>query len=176
MAEKKKRYKRKYLALICSACAKITKVRDDYYNKHSRFCPSCALKGNTNAKQHGDYKERLYKIWVGLKHRRYSYIPEICEEWANYEEFKKWALESGYREDLTIDRRDNRGGYNPKNCQWITLEENAGKDKIIFSDNEKNEVYKLRKSLGVTQVTMATIMGVSRNTIYRAEKYAKGAK
>lgn len=165
---------RLYFLINCKKCDKEMKIREDYVLKHSGVCHSCQKKGNKQALKHGDYKERLYKIWLGLSHRRYKkYNPKICNEWLDYENFRSWALNNGYSENLTIDRINNYGDYEPSNCQWITLEENAGKDKRIFSVKEKMKIYKLRKELGLTQVEMAKRLNVSRNTIQRAEKYAK---
>lgn len=165
---------RTYFIVPCSKCSSQMRVRSDYIDKHSGVCLSCQGIGNKWALKHGDYKERLFKIWVGLKHRRYTYVPEICNEWGEYEVFKKWAINNGYSQNLTIDRKDNTKGYSPSNCQWITIQENAGKDKTIFTDQEKIDVYKRRKELGLTQMQMATLLNVSRNTIQRADKYAKG--
>lgn len=165
---------KKYSQIVCSKCGKAMNVRNDYVKKHSGICMSCQKKKNNCAKKHGDYKTRLYHIWIGLKHRRYNtYIPSLCEEWENYENFKKWALNNGYQENLTLDRIDNKKDYTPNNCQWITLQENAGKDKKIFTKEEKTEIYESRKKLNLTQIQMANILNVSRNTIQRLEKEIK---
>lgn len=51
---------------------------------------------------------------------------KVCDEWLeNPLEFEKWALDNGYKDDLTIDRIDSCGNYCPENCRWITLEENS---------------------------------------------------
>jgi DNA-binding XRE family transcriptional regulator len=135
---------------------------------------SCQKKGTHYAKKHGDYKTRLYRIWLGLKHRRYKvYNPVVCEEWKDFTAFKTWALSNGYADDLTIDRIDNKGDYTPENCQWIPHRENCGKDKRIFSYSEKIDIYKKRKQLGITQRDMAKRLGVSRNTIQRLERDIK---
>lgn len=49
----------------------------------------------------------------------------VCEEWAlsNYPAFKAWAMSTGYRPGLTIDRKDSAGNYSPENCRWITIQE-----------------------------------------------------
>lgn len=81
---------------------------------------------------HGGYNTRLYRIWCGMKYRCYNrtfkYFEyyggrgiEVCAEWLNnFDAFRKWALESGYREDLTIDRKDTNGSYTPDNCRWVS--------------------------------------------------------
>ena len=164
----------KYKTLICTKCGKEMQIRTDYVKKHSGVCMSCQKTGNKNALKHGGYKERLYHIWQGMLKRKYStYIPSVYDEWKIYENFKKWALENGYADNLTIDRINNKGDYEPNNCQWITIQENAGKDKILFNDDECVKIYKDRKDLKLTQVEMAKLLNISRTTLQRIEKRVK---
>jgi hypothetical protein len=50
----------------------------------------------------------------------------ICQEWLNdFQVFYDWAITHGYKDNLTIDRKDSDGDYCPENCQWITQSENT---------------------------------------------------
>lgn len=150
------------------------KIRNDYIKKHSGICSSCRMKLGKPAYKGIGYKTRLYRIWQGLFHRRYKYPVDVCEEWNNFFSFKEWALNNGYSDNLTIDRINNKKGYSPENCQWITLEENSGKDKIIFKTlEEKIYLYNKRRELVYSQRDMAKLLKVSRNTIQRLERDVK---
>lgn len=47
----------------------------------------------------------------------------VCEDWKEFKNFYKWAMENGYEEHLTIDRIDPDGNYEPSNCRWSTYQE-----------------------------------------------------
>lgn len=84
---------------------------------------------------HGMSRTRLYRIFHDMKRRCYkpkdtSYSNyggkgiKICKEWLdNQEVFFEWALNNGYDDNLTIDRIDSKGNYEPSNCRWITQKE-----------------------------------------------------
>ena len=87
-----------------------------------------------------DNRIRLHRIWTAMKRRcsrksqqgNYKYYGgrgiDVCYEWrVSYQAFRSWALANGYQENLTIDRKDNNGNYEPSNCQWITRSENVRK-------------------------------------------------
>ena len=100
---------------------------------------------------HGDSPKdakyhRLYNIWVGMKKRCYQPTHNyyyryggrgitICDEWLGengYINFKEWACSHGYKDNLTIERKDYDGNYCPENCCWVTmLEQHKNTSKVI---------------------------------------------
>jgi len=98
--------------------------------------------------KHGGSYTRLYRIWGNIKKRClnanvYEYKNyggrgiKVCPEWKDsYSAFKFWALLSGYQDNLTIDRIDNDGNYDPNNCQWITRAENTRKGSLNRNKKE----------------------------------------
>lgn len=81
--------------------------------------------------------ERLYRIWIGVKTRcyntnsaNYKYYGAkgiiVCNEWLHdFQAFYDWAIANGYKDGLTLDRKDNSKGYSPENCKWSTMKEQA---------------------------------------------------
>lgn len=82
-------------------------------------------------KSHGESHTRLHNIWCDMHkrckhHRMYAGRGvKVCDEWAEYENFARWARENGYSETLTIERIDVNGNYCPDNCKWIEFAKQA---------------------------------------------------
>ena len=78
---------------------------------------------------------RIYETWQDMKRRCYNKQNarydryggrgiKVCDEWLNdFQSFYDWAINNGYSDDLTIDRIDNDGNYEPSNCRWSTAKE-----------------------------------------------------
>jgi hypothetical protein len=102
---------------------------------------------------HGMTKHRLHIIWNGIKqrclntrsHAYKSYGARgitICPEWKNdFMSFYNWAINHNYSDDLTIDRINVNGNYEPSNCRWATNKEqiNNKRQTIYIEYNGKKQ-------------------------------------
>ena len=103
--------------------------------------------------KHGKWKTRLFNIWIRMRDRCYRVNTEdyanyggrgitICPEWKDdFVAFQKWALENGYQEGLSIDRKNVDGNYEPSNCRWATTKEqnNNKRDNRYITFKEKTQ-------------------------------------
>jgi hypothetical protein len=130
---------------ICDCGNHITVSRPNLINGHVRSCGCLYEESRADChKTHGlTYtNKRLRRIYDGMKSRctnpnasRYERYGgrgiTVCNEWVDdYAAFYGWAMANGYRDDLTIDRKDNDGNYEPSNCRWS--------DKKIQNRNSTN--------------------------------------
>lgn len=119
----------------------------------------------------GKYRnDRIYRIYYGMRTRCYNTGDvgyshygargiTVCDEWLNdFFSFQKWAYENGYRDDLTIDRIDVNGNYEPGNCRWADIETQANnrRESVLLTLNGKTQ----------TAAQWGRELGISREVIY----------
>lgn len=111
-------------------------------NGLSTKCRACVPR-QTLSMKHRD--ERIYHIYTAMKQRCYnsshkSYLlyggrgVEVCKGWiSSFDLFYEWAMSNGYEDNLTLDRIDINGNYEPNNCRWVTISvQNRNRRNNIF--------------------------------------------
>lgn len=119
--------------------------------------------------KHGRTGTRLYKIWHGMKTRCknvnskfYKYYGargiSVCDEWdRNFKNFYEWAIKNGYDENLTLDRIDNNGNYEPSNCKWSTRQvqmNNRCSTLFLTYDNKTKALTEWAREYNMRPVTL----------------------
>jgi hypothetical protein len=103
-------------------------------------------------------KDRCYREYHREFHRYGGRGIEVCVEWVNsYQNFKDWALASGYSSGLTLDRIDNNGPYAPWNCRWATRQEqnnNRCDTKFITYNGERKSLANWCRDLNLNYRTV----------------------
>lgn len=118
-------------------CGKEVVVNGD--NLRRGVTNSCGCNRNERIKEsntkHGEFGTRLYNTWGHMiqrctnpKNKDYGNYGgrgiTVCDEWRkDFRSFCEWAVSNGYCDDLTLDREDVNGNYEPSNCRWSNHKE-----------------------------------------------------
>ena len=132
-------------------------------------CLKIEVSQNLN-RSHSMSKSRTYRIWQGMLNRCYNQNVRayknyggrgiiVCDRWHIFENFFADMGDSGV--DLTIERKDNNGNYEPSNCVWASrLEQgrNTRKNRILsvfgqtLTVSETASMYGLRYSVLISRL------------------------
>lgn len=134
--------------------------------------PSCGCITKERLTKHGGYGTRLYNILDKMKYRcnndkskDYKHYGargiKVCNEWQDatngFINFYKWATNNGYRNNLSIDRINNDGDYEPNNCRWV--------DNATQSNNRRTNRLITYKGVTKTLAQWSNSTGISSATI-----------
>lgn len=144
---------------------------------------NCDFKGVKNpnyktglAAKTSEYKG-LYNSWQNMKqrcgnpnHPKYKNYGargiKICDEWMEIEGFFKWSMENDWAQGMQIDRIDNNGNYEPKNCQWVSVYDNSRKKSTTKITKHQAEEIRNRVANGESEYDIADEYGVVHGTIW----------
>lgn len=163
----------------CDCGNEIIVLATNLLKNHTRSC-GCR-KGNyiTDKKtKHGMSKNsRIYRIYSKMKcrccnptnpaYKNYGGRGiKVCDEWLDKDNgfinFYNWAVQNGYQNDLSIDRIDVNGNYEPSNCRWATDIEQA--------NNKRSNHYLVYKGEKHTVIEWSRILGICYSSMQRRIK------
>jgi len=166
----KETYTRKW-SCLCD-CGKTTEVDGRHLrNGHTQSC-GCLGREKVLASitTHGKRHTRLYRTWFSMRQRcrnknckdypRYGGRGiTVCESWNNdFTVFETWALANGYTDNLSIDRIDVNGNYEPSNCRWA--------DRKTQSNNTRRNIFITINEETHTVTQWEEIKGIKHGTIF----------
>lgn len=147
-------------------CGNTTTVRrNNLTTGNTKSCGCLVREGN--GRSHGLGKHRLYPTWNGMmqrcfdkNHNSYPHYGgrgiKVCRRWQDV----RWFIEDmgpTFRPGLTLDRKDNRGNYTPRNCRWATRVEQA--------NNRRSTVYIDTPRGRMLPAQAAALFGIKKNTL-----------
>lgn len=128
-------------------CGRTVSVAGDSLRKGNTASCGCLKQAKDRQRllkhghSYGAKRERLYTIWLSMRDRTRNPNNRnfrdyggrgitVCEDWNHYENFREWALCSGYDATAkygkcTLDRINNDKGYSPENCRWVDFKTQA---------------------------------------------------
>ena len=122
--------------------------------------------------KHGYTKDKIehpiYSVWKSMKVRCYNMNRkqykdyggrgiEVCEEWRDSPHtFVVWSEQNGYKDGLSIDRKDNNKDYEPNNCHWVdrkTQNRNQRSNRLITYKNKTQCMSEWAEEIGMSYST-----------------------
>jgi hypothetical protein len=143
------KYRTEFVMVECPVCATLFKAQKrSIVSGHTKSCGCLKKDGSrfVTTKPLRDAQPRLYRIWKNMKSRcnnpriplAKNYVLRgitYAKEWDDFSVFYNWALSTGYKDGLTIDRIDVDGRYGPDNCRWATMKQQAENTRLLRSSN-----------------------------------------
>lgn len=157
----------------CDCGAYGTPLGSDLRNGKSLGCGCEGMKRWRNSTIiHRGTGTRLYRIWKMMWSRSTPGSAHadgygnrgifVCPEWEYFGDFRDWALNAGYTDALSIERRCCDTGYSPYNCIWADAKAQS-----------RNRKYTYKKHDGLAWTQIAEAHGVTRSA-FRDRVYKAG--
>ena len=165
-----------YCVCKCDCGNEVTVMADNLKNHgHTQSCGCYKFYRITQANgTHGMSRTKIYIIWQYIKkccykkdYRGYLKDIEVCDDWKDdFMSFYNWSMANGYREGLSLFRKDLGENYSPFNCYWAYKKNRTGRHVLC-----------VETQIEYTSIKEASeLTGIPRNSIEKnLEGYRKTA-
>lgn len=127
---------------------------------------SCGCKRRIAGLKHGKSSSREYRIWADMRRRcidernkNYPYYGgrgiSVCDRWQDFSNFIADMGKS--QKGQSLDRIDNSGKYEPDNCKWSSLKEqarNRRSNRLINFNGKTMCVSEWAETIGIARDTL----------------------
>ena len=104
--------------------------------------------------RYNDMIGRCYRVKNKEYHRYGGRGICVCDEWKNdFNTFYLWSIEKGYLKELSIDRINTNGNYEPSNCRWVSMKiqaNNTRRNRILIYENNKYTMEEAAVKFGIS--------------------------
>ena len=154
-------------------CGKHITIKGCYLTSGNTRSCGCLIKDFPNYKTHGMTLSREYQSWGHMLQRccnpNHKYYfnyggrgVKVCARWRN--SFALFFKDMGKRpQNMSIERKNNKGNYTPKNCVWAT--------RIEQGANKRNNHFLTVKGVKRTVSQWSRITGINYTTLLMRIKY-----
>lgn len=158
----------------CNLCGKEVKVRQSNLSGRSPIgCRSCSSRMGRKRTSHGmaDTNIREYRQWRDMRqrcnspgHNLYPYYGgrgiRIDARWNDFGQFLKDM--GPCPEDMTLDRIDNDGNYDPRNCRWAPWS--------VQARNKRNNVWMVARGKRLIRADWSRLLCIDQRSISRRQE------
>ena len=108
-------------------------------------CCGCNKK-RKNARQETQ-EEKETREHLQIRWRNFSAKKQpICRAWSVFQNFYKWAIESGYQVGMKLNRYDENEPFSPDNCCWTMMK---SRDTNIYTQEAKETINRWNRTVNV---------------------------
>lgn len=154
----------------CDCGNEVIAYASNLKNGHAKSCGCLKLKAK------GMSNKRIYTIYKGMLRRCYNTNDRgyknygakgviICDQWLGEDglyNFIEWALSNGYSDNLSIDRIDVNGNYEPSNCRWA--------NDIIQANNKRTTTFLLYNGVKKPLTQWAKEFNISPRLLHQRKR------
>jgi len=161
---------------VCTCGGEAVAPAYDLRNGKVKSC-GCLVREGANTKhgmaRSGKKRSRLYSVWASMlarctnpNDRHYAQYGgrgiTVCKKWLFFENF--FADMGEPETGLTLDRKNNEGGYTPRNCRWVSHNEQSRNTRANVWVEVRGKKYVMTDAL--------SLVGKTRSALhYQMHKY-----